>query len=876
MGGRGRFRRLFGPDPAGDVDEELSFHLAMRERELIARGETPERARELALARFGDVQRQRAECVTIDERRRRRMKRSERFAELVRDVAYALRALRRAPGFALVAIVTLGLGIGATSAIFSVVHGVLLESLPWRDADRLHEVRMVYPDGARYPALSAPDFASVREEARVLEQVEAYSTGVFTLLGAGEAREIRGGSVSDGLFAMLGLDFVLGRGFVREEFEPGRGMVAVLDHGYWRREFGGDAGVLGRTFIVGGDAYEVVGVLAPGARLPYEADMYAPLEYDETFSALTDQARRGEYLSVLGRAAPGVTTAQVNGELGRIAAQLQEAFPATNEGLGLEAAPLREVILGDVRTPLLVLMGAVGFVLLVACANVANLLLARASSRRSELAVRSAMGAGRGRLVRQLLTESTVLGLAGGAVGLVIAVWGTRAIVGTTAVQIPRLDEIGVNSTVVLFTFGVALLTGLLFGAIPAIQATGARLTSALREGGRGAGGGGHRVRAALVVAEMALAVVLLTGAGLLIRSFVELTRVDPGFETARTMAFRLSFQGEEYQTGEQIRFRVGELHERIAALPGVAAVGATSTLPLSGLGSMLDFQRVDGPPPPPNVNLEIAVASVTPDYFRTIGVPLVRGRALTAADHADAPRVLLINEAAARRWFPGEDPIGQRVQIGTEREIVGVVADFLQRSPGQPAAAQAYIPHAQYTTRTLRIAVRTAGDPLAHAPVIRSVIRDFDPNLPLPEFTPLRQVVDQSVARPRFYTALLSLFAAVGLALAATGVFGVMSYSVAQRAQEISIRMALGAHTGEVLRLVVGRALLLAAAGIAIGIAGALALGRVIESQLFGVTVFDPLTFAAVVIVLAGSALLASWLPARRAASVEPASALR
>jgi putative ABC transport system permease protein len=803
------------------------------------------------------------------------MARSEYLGELARDLGYAVRTLRRTSGFAAVAILTLGLGIGANSAIFSVVHGVLLQSLPFRDAEQLHVVSTLYPDGTEY-SLSPPDFMSVREEVRALERVEAHYTRMLTLVGVGDPKEVRGTLVSDGLFEMLGVRLALGRSFALEEFQPGAGSVVVLDHGFWQREFGGDRSILGRRLIIGGDAYEVVGVLAPGERLPSHADIYDPLGYDETFSALTDTGRRGEYLSVIGRAAPGASTPQLNADLHRIGTQLQQTFPETNGALTFSSQPLRNVIIGDVRAPLLMLLGAVGFVLLVACANVANLLLARASARRGELAVRAALGAGRGRLLRQLMTESVVLGLAGGLLGLAIAWWGTRALVGAQPADIPRLEEVGVNGTVVLFTLGIALLTSIAFGIAPALQATGLRLTSALREGGRGAGGSGQRMRSGLVIVEMALAVVLLTGAGLLIRSFLELTRVDPGFQVERAMSFRVNLQGDEYADGQQIRDRITELHERIGALPGVAAVGAATTLPLSGLGSLWGFSVPDGPPPPPNVNQEMAVVSVTPDYFRAIGAPLLRGRALSAADHNDAPDVMLINEAGARRWFPGEDPVGRRVNMNGEREIVGVVADMLQRDPGQAAVPQAFVPHAQSTTRSIRIVVRTAGEPLALAPAIRAVVNELDSNLPITAFTPLRQTFESSVARPRFYTSLLTLFAAVALALAATGIFGVMSYAVAQRSREISIRMAVGARATDVLLLIVGRALLLAVAGIALGITAALMLGTVIRSQLYGVALLDPLTIGAVVLVLAGTAAVASYLPARRATTIEPGMALR
>ncbi len=871
-----RFRRWSGLEPRADVEAELSFHIEMRVRELVERGETPERARELAMRRFGDYAESHQQCVAIDERRQRTMSRTEYLSELGQDVRYALRALRRAPGFAAVAIVTLALGIGANSAIFSVVHGVVLKALPFNDADRLYRVRTLYPDGTAY-SLSAPDFASMREMNRVFDSVEAYSAGLFTLLGAGDPKEVRGAMVSDGYFGVLGLPTAIGRGFLPEENQPGRNRVIVLDHGFWQREFGGDRGVLGRTVVVGGNQYSIIGVLAAGRRLPAEADMYAPLEYGPRFSAAATNGRRSEFLSVFGRARAGITAAQIEDDMRRVGTGLQTTFPDSNDRLTFTSTSLRQVMLGDVRRPLFVLLGAVGFVLLVACANVANLLLARASARQEEVAVRAALGAGRWRLVRQFLTESMVLGVAGGILGLGIAYWGTGALVAAKPADIPRLDEVGLNATVVLFTLALTLVTSIAFGLLPALQAADARLAQGLRSSGRGGAGAGHRVRAVIVVAEMALAVVLLTGAGLLVRSFVQLMRVDPGFVTEHAMAFRVNFEGESYQRGEQIRNRVAEFEARMRALPGVTAVASTSVLPLSGHGSMVDFQVENAPPPPPNVNREISAVSVTPDYFRAIGTPIVRGRALSEQDAAEAPLVALINEAAVRRWFPDMDPLGRRVNIsGRSYEVVGIVRDVLQRDPGQPAVPQLFQAYAQRTTGSVRIVVRSAADPLALVPSVREAFRQIDPNLAIPEFTPLERLVATSVARPRFYTALLALFAAVALTLAATGIFGVMSYAVAQRAREISIRMALGAHRGDVLRMIVGRAVALAALGLLIGTAASLALGRVIQGQLFGVTLLDPLTLTAVVVVLLTSAAAASFLPARRAARLDPAAALR
>jgi predicted permease len=873
-----RFRRLFGLEPAADVEAELAFHVEMRVRELIEQGEPPERARRLALDRFGDYESARQECVAINQRRKRHMQRTEFLTELRQDVGYAFRMLRRTPAFTAAALLTLALGIGANSAIFSVVHGVLLESLPYRDADRLHHLQMLYPDGTKYSALSAPDFMSVREQAQLFEQLEAFAMAARTITGIGEPQELTTGVVSAGLFGFLGFDMRIGRTFAGDENQAGRNHVAVLGHGLWQRMFGGDASAIGRSITLGGRSYSIIGVLAPDAQLPYQAELYIPLEFNDTFDASTARGRRSESLAVLGRSRAGVTAQAIDTELRSISSKLQSAFPDTNGRLFVTSAPLREIIVGDVRRPLLVLLGAVGFVLLVACANVANLLLARGSARHGELSVRAALGAGRARLVRQLVTEAMVLGLTGGILGLGLAYWGTETLIAAKPAELPRLEQIGLDSTVVLFTLGAALLSGLIFGSIPALQATNEHLLRGLQESGRASGGGrrAHRVRSALVVAEMALAVILLTGSGLLIRSFMELTRVDPGFQPDGAIAVRVSFQGETYRTGDPVRRRIAEIEERLRALPGVTAVGTGSVLPLGGLGALNDFAVEGAPPPPPNVNQEIAVASATPDYFKAIGAPLVRGRLFTDLDHDKSPRVVILNDAAVRRWFPDQDPLGKRVLSGGPREVVGVVGDVLQRNPGQPAAPQMFVPFTQRTSATARFVIRTHGDALALAPAVRDQIRALDPNLPLADVVPLNEMVARSIARPRFYTSLLTLFAAVALALSATGIFGVMSYAVAQQSKEIGIRMALGARTVDVLRNIVGRALILASIGVVAGVIAALALGRLIRNQLFGVSVFDPVTITTVIVVLLTSAAVASLLPARRAAAVDPMTAFR
>ncbi len=804
------------------------------------------------------------------------MARTEYLTELGQDVAYALRMLRRAPGFTLVALTTLALGIGANSAIFSVVQGVLLAPLPYREADRLYRITTLYPDGTSYPR-SPPDFMSVREQTRTLEQVEGFSGGVYTMLDAGEPREVRGTSVSDRLFDFLGVEVALGRSLLPADSQPGHERVAVLDHGFWQRQFGGDRRVLGRRIRIAGSTVEIVGVLAR-TRLLDDADVYTPIVYNDTFSAATANGRRGEFLTIIGRAKAGLTPAQIDDDLRRIGSQLQVAFRETNETLTFNALPLTEVIVGDVRTPLLVLFGAVGFVLLVACANVANLLLARASARQAELAVRSALGAGRARLLRQLLTEALTLGAAGAVLGLAVAVVATRALVAAQPADIPRLEDVGVNGMVVIVTFAIAIATSVGFGMLPALQLTGVRLPSALRESTRGGASiGGQWMRSTLVVAEMALAVVLLIGAGLLIRSFIQLTRVDPGFRAEQALSFRVVLQGERYAQDEPTRIRVAEFEQHLRRLPGVSSVGATSVLPLGGRGAMVGFTVEGAPPPPPNVNAEIALASTTPDYLRAIGATLRQGRHFSARDDTAAPRVAIVNGAAVIRWFPGQNPIGRRVITnGVPREVVGVVADLLQRSAADPVAPMVFVPFAQRTIRSIKMAVRTTGDPAAVAPAIRAEIRALDADLAIADITPMTQLVVRSLTAPRFYTSLLALFAGVGLVLAAIGVFGVMSYAVAQRVREISIRLALGALPRDVLRMILGHALGLSAIGLGVGLLAAIGLGRVIQGQLFGVVLLDPVTFAVVPLVLGASAGLASFLPARRAMKLDPANALR
>lgn len=873
-----RRRRMFGPDSKRDVEDEIAFHIEMRMRERIAAGEDPATARAHAMRRFGDVAAAREECVTITERRGRAMRRRDYMSELWQDVVYAVRSLRRRPGFAILAVLTLALGIGANSAIFSVVNGVLLESLPYADADRLMVLETEYSNGESY-AVSAPDFMSLREDNRVFDDVASLTLRMLTLTGRGEPVEVYTTVVSRELFTLLGTRPIVGRTFTDDEHLPGRTDRVVLTEGLARRVFGEPARALDQSLTLGGRAYTVVGVMGAGSEAPEQAEIYVPLEYDSTFSAQTALGRRGEFLRVIGRMREGVTPAMVERDVERIGASLSARFPSTNATQTFTSMPLTTLLLGDVRTPLLVLLGAVGLVLLVACANVANLLLARATAREGELAVRAALGAGRSRLVRQLLTESMVLAAVGAALGLLLAWWGTRALVAAQPADIPRLDSVRINGVVVAFTAAIAMLTGLLFGVLPAFQATGSRMMQALRESGRGAlsSARGRAVRAGLVVAELALAVMLLVGAGLLIRSFIGMTHVDTGFDATNAVAFRVSLQGPHYENADARRQFFTSLEERLRSMPGVTEVGAASGLPMTGSASLLGPFQVEGANVPAGVLPEMRVVTVTPQYFDALGTQLLMGRALNERDNAAAPLVVLVNRATIARWFADGDPVGQRVLLGgTPREVVGVVDDVLQQAPGLPVEPEMYIPYPQRSTSTLRFVVRGRGDMASLAARIRAEVHALDPELPLDNIDPLGRVVADAVARPRFYTTLLALFAAVALALAVVGIFGVMSYLVAQRSREISVRLALGADRSRVVAMIVGSAMKVAAAGLIAGVGGAYAVSGVLRSQLYGVGTTDPVTLVSVLLILAASALCASLLPAIRAARLDPGAALR
>lgn len=801
---------------------------------------------------------------------------------LRQDLLYALRRLVKAPAFTVVAVVTLALGIGANTAIFSVVNGVLLKPLPYPESERL--VGVYHTANGRRAVMSGPNFTDVARTATSFENAAAISTGRMILTGQGEPIRIPVANVSASLFNVLRVRPILGRTFNADENTPGRTSIVVLSYGLWQQRFGGDPDVVGRRIQLDGVSREVVGVMPQGFSYPADRQAWLPVEYDQNF---VTRQRGAWYLDVVARLKPGVTTQQSATEVETIGRNLAREYPDADAEIGMTTYPLREAMVGDIRRAVFVLLGAVGFVLLIACANVANLLLARAAAREPEMAVRTALGAGRGRLVRQLLTESIILALVGAAFGLLLAVWGVEFLTSLKPQGIPRLDNIRIDGAVVLFTMAIAVVTGVLFGVAPAFTATRG-LTASLKEGGRGAvtARGGARLRGALVVAELALAVMLLAGAGLLMRSFIKLQAVDPGFRPEQALTFELTLPEARYKEDPQIISFFDRLLPRLRALPGVRAAAAVMGLPLSGMDFVISFEVEGRPPVPPSQRPAMQVRVATPDYFSTIGIPLKRGRGFSDDDRQGTTPVVLITETAARMFFPNEDPIGKTIKLGWGRgggarrraggEVVGIVGDVKEAGLDEPNPPHIYMPLRQWPVGFMSIVVKTATPPPTLADAARTEVYAVDPNLPVSNVRTLDEIVARSISQPRFYMLLLAIFAGVALALAAIGIFGVLSYAVAQRTREIGIRMALGAQQHTVIGLVVREAMLLVAFGVASGTIAALVLSRTMTKMLFSVAPTDPATFAIVAAGLLAVALLASYLPARRATRVDPVVALR
>jgi putative ABC transport system permease protein len=807
---------------------------------------------------------------------------------LWQDLRYGARMLLKKPGFTLVAVITLALGIGANTAIFSVVNAVLLRPLQYADPGRVVQVWQNFPQlGSNQVTLSAPEFLDYRDQNRAFERMAAFRFQGFTLTVGSEPEGILGARVSADLFSLLGVAPALGRTFLPEEDQIGAPRAVILSHGCWQRRFGSDAAIIGKSLALDGESFTVVGVMPPGFQFPPQAiqnELWANVPFDAN-----DLNRRGwRPLGVIARLKSGAGMDQASAELKAIAG----GFPASGAVPSAYAVPLQEQVVGRVRRALLVLFGAVSFVLLIACANVANLLLSQAAARQREMAIRAAVGASRARLIRQLFVESVPLALLGGGAGLLLAVWIVDLLVSVNPGNIPRANEIGIDLRALGFTLSVSLLTGVVFSLAPAWQSSKLDLSESLKEGGRGTSGSFRRfsLRSLLLVSEVALSLALLIGAGLMINSFTRLLRVDPGFDPRGVLTMQIALPQSKYSEIQQRAFFFEQALERIRRLAGVQSAGMTSALPLGGnpdFGFTIEGRAPNAPGDVPQTGWR----AISPDYLRTMGIPLRRGRHFSERDHEKAAGVAIINETMARRFWPDEDPLGKRVKLGGPQrpypwmEIVGIAGDVKHNGLDAPVGPELYMPYAQTPFSQMPAGLRfpamslVARSGLDHdslAAAARGEIRSLDKDQPVTNIRPLDQLLANSISLHRFYSLLLTVFASIALILAAVGLYGVVSYTVKQRTHEIGLRMAFGAQAGDVLRLIIKFGMRLTLIGALIGLAGALTLTRLMKTLLFDVSATDPLTFIVVALLLTGVALLACWIPARLATRVDPMIALR
>lgn len=806
---------------------------------------------------------------------------------LWQDLRYGVRMLLKTPGFALVAIFTLALGIGANTAIFTVVNALLLRPLPYPEAERLVVVNTTMRrETVEVRATSYPDFVDWRDQNTVFEQIAARVINSFSLLGDGEPERVNGELVSANYFSLLGVQVARGRTFLPEEDRtPATHRVAVVGYGLWQRRYGGNPKLVGQTIQLSDGNYTVVGIMPEGFRgISDQAELWLPMMMISSARETRDlQTRDQRWHSAIARLKPGVSLQQAQAELDTIARRLEQTYPDSNANRGVLVAPLHEQLFGSMQLMLWILLGAVGCVLLVACANVANLLLQRAATRQKETAIRLALGATPRRLIRQLLTESLLLAVSGGVLGMLVALWCMDFLVALSPVTFPSFVKLTLDARVLGFSLLISVLTGVLFGLAPALQAARPALNEVLKDGGRGTSGGLGRSRllGSLVVAEIALALVLLIGAGLMIRSLQHLQAVDPGFDSAQLLTLRFSLPAQKYHSEQAATFNQ-QLRERLQTLPGVQAVALSSDLPLSGNTSAGPVELEGQSVVPAGSEIRMYRHRVTPGFFATLSIRLVKGRDFTADDHAQAPKVIIVSESLAQRYWPGQDPIGKRLrEHGSDNpwwSIVGVAAEVKYRGlPQNPNAdPDVYFPLLQRPTNNLSLAVRVEADPAGLINAIRSELQKLDPDLPVFSVTTMAQQVARQTTQARFSTWLLSIFGGLALVLAAVGIYSVMAYAVEQRTHEIGIRLALGAKTGDVLKLVIGQGMKLALLGVALGVGAALALTQLLTRLLFGVAAADPLTYAVIAVALASVALLACWLPARRATRVDPLVALR
>lgn len=867
-----------------DVEHELAFHLEMRTRELVALGRSESDARREALAAFGDISAVRAACLTVQGKRTRERGRTEFMQTLWQDLRVAARTLRRSPAFTLASLVTLALGIGATTAIFSVIDGVLVRPLPYANGDRLVHVNQPANAGAVPDIGFSPlELADYESQTRSFDAIAEYHSMAFTLLGKGEPRRVQTGVVSADFFNVLGVKPLLGRTFRPGEDQPGATPVIVVSYEFWQRALGGDPGIVGRTFTMNDRVHTVIGVL-PVLDADHN-DVYMPSSSCPfRMSKHVLESRTARMVTVLGRLAPGVTLAQARADVAGVSARLHRAYPdaySPADRIGIQATMYRDELTRGARPTLLVLLATAGFVLLIACANVANLTLARELRREREMALRAVLGAGRRRIARQLVTESTLLALIGGALGLAVAYSMLGALVSFTAMFTPRASEIAMNGRALAFAFAISALTGVVLGLIPALTSR-RDLASGLKEDGTGStlGGARVRVRGALISAQVSIAFMLMVGAGLLLRSFVNLERVDPGFDPANILTARIDLNWTKYKNGPAVRTFEEALVDRLAARPGVTGVAVSNASPMTdGQPNNASF-RIDGRPigagqTAPTMDVRIA----SPDYFRTLGIALVSGRTFTAMDRDTANEPIVVNQSAARRYWGGANPIGARLTFDDGKSwvtVVGIVGDVSQYGPAQQETPALYAPFTTSTFSDMRVLVRTRGDPAFASSELRAIVHDLDPAQPVTEVQTLEQLRGNAVATPRITLVLIGAFAIVALVITAAGLAGVIAFTVSRRTREIGIRVALGAQPSGVRAMVLGQGMRLVAAGLVIGAVAALALTRLMSGFLFHVRATDPATFLGMAALFCGIAALACLIPARRATRVDPMIALR
>jgi len=814
---------------------------------------------------------------------------------ILQDIRYGVRSLIKTPGFTAVAIIVLALAIGANTAIFTVVNAVLIRPLPYANSDRLvmlWETNPRFQIGIDTLPVTPGTFMDWREESSVFEYVSALGAGRINLSGSGEPERISAAGVSTNFFRLMGTEPRLGRAFQDDEEKPGANKVVVISYALWQRRFGGAEDIVGKQMTLDGESYTVVGVAPEGFQfpraheLPYFVGVSSPTELWRPMTLADDfvsRKRANHQLSVIAKLKPGVTREQAQSEMNAIALWLEQAYPE-NRGIGAKVVPLSEQVVGNSKIALLVLMGAVGLVLLSACANSANLLLTRSTARHKEIAIRIALGATRAHVVRQLLIEALLLSLTSAIAGTLLSLWGVKAILALSRQNLPRLNEVGIDLTVLAFTVAIALLTSLLFGLTPALQASKINLVQALKDGSRGVSGGqrASRVRGLLVIAEVALSLVLLIGAGLMIKSLAHLLKIDPGFKPDRALTMNIALLGSKYPgANQQIAF-FEDVNRRVGALSGVDSVGLISSAPLSGGVYAGGFSIEGREPASANEDLSADRRMISSEYFNTLRIPLIRGRYFTEHDNQTSTGVAIVSETWARRFVPNEDPIGKRIKLGGRDStrpwlsIVGIAGDVRDTALESDARPCVYVPYPQFPGLSMTLVVRIGVDSKALVPAIHGEVWAIDKDQPVTDIKTMDQYVSDSVSPHRANALLLAVFATLALVLAAVGMYGVMAYSVTQRVHEIGIRMALGAQTSDVIMLIVGSGMTLVLAGAGIGIAGALALSRVLSSLLYGVSATDPVTFALISVLLITVALLASYIPARRATKVDPMIALR